>query len=105
MVTRSQPVPVQLVKNISKPVLDMAKMKQMARKTQHQEEPARYAGKVGKATKQLVMQTAGVAMQRRCCKDHCPMIPRGAPVDASTGRKKRYHLGTKSLLEIAYYQK
>ena len=32
-------------------------------------------------------------------------MPRGAPVDASISRKKRYMPGTKSLLEIAYYQK
>ena len=32
-------------------------------------------------------------------------MPRGAPVDPSTGRKRRYMPGTKSLLEIAYYQK
>ena len=44
-------------------------------------------------------------MWRRHCKDHCPVMPRGAPVDVSTGRKKRYRPGTKSLLEIAYYQK
>ena len=53
--TESQPVPVQLVKNISKPVLDMAKTKQTARKTQQQGKPVRYAGKVGKAAKQLAM--------------------------------------------------
>ena len=32
-------------------------------------------------------------------------MPHGAPDDASTGRKKHYMPGTKSLLEIAYYQK
>ena len=105
MATENQPVPVQLVKNISKPVLDIAKMKQTAKKSQQQGKPAKYAGKVGKVVKQLAMQTAGVAMWRRHCKDHCPIMPQEAPVDASTGEKKRYHPGTKSLLEIAYYQK
>ena len=33
------------------------------------------------------------------------MMPRGAPDNASTGWKKRDLPGTKSLLEIAYYQK
>ena len=32
-------------------------------------------------------------------------MPHGAPADASTRRKKHYMPGTKSLLEIAYYQK
>ena len=33
------------------------------------------------------------------------VMPRGVPLDASTGRKKRYRPGKRSLLELAYYQK
>ena len=59
----------------------------------------------GKAAKQLVLQTAGVGAHCHKCKDRCPVMPCGAPDDALIGRKKHYMPGTKSLFEIAYYQK
>ena len=99
------PVPVQLVKNIHDPVVDMARTKQTAKKSGQQGSPARFGGKTGKAAKTLAANAARVGRHRRRCKDRCPIMPRGAPADASTGRKKRYRMGTRSLLKIAYYQK
>ena len=99
------PVPVQLVKNISEPVVEMARTKQTAKKSGEPGNPAKFAGKGGKAARQLALQTAAVGRRRRRCKDRCPVMPRGAPADASTGRKRRYRAGTRSLLEIAFYQK
>ena len=113
------PIPVHLVKNIST-IAEMAHTKQTAKKQGTQGSLTRFGGggggggskgplkgKAAKqlAAKQLVQQTTAVGVQRRRCKDRCPVMPRGAPDDASTGQKKRYLPGTKSLLEIAYYQK
>ena len=111
MATENPPIPVQLVKNISHTVVEMARTKQTAKKQGTQGSLARFGGGggksrgKGKAAKQLALQTTAVGARRRQCKDRCPVMPRGAPVDASTGRKKCYMPGTKSLLEIAYYQK
>ena len=90
-------------------------MKQTAKKHGTQGSPTKFDGSSGrgggkgkgkgKAAKQLAIKTAGIGAHRRKCKDRCPVMPRGAPDDASTGRKKHYMLGTKSLLEIGYYQK
>ena len=102
--TANSPVPVLLVKNTSGPIVEMARTKQTSKKSQ-QGSPAKFAGKGGKAAKQLAMKTAGVGKHRRRCKDRCPVMPRGAPADASTGRRRRYCAGTRSLLEIAFYQK
>ena len=106
------PVPVQLVKNVCGPVVDMARTKQTAKKSGDQQgSPARFSGagarkgKGGKAAKQLALKTAHVGRRRRRCKDRCPIMPRGAPPNASTGRRKQYRPGTRSLLEIAFYQK
>ena len=110
MATENQPVPVQLVKNISQTVVEMARMKQTAKKQGTQGSLAKFGGGgggkgKGKAAKQLVLQTVGVAARHCRCKDRCLVMPHGAPADASTGRKKCYMPGTKSLLEITYYQK
>ena len=99
------PVPVQLVKNVSNTVTEMACTKQTAKKSGQQGSPARFGGKGGKAAKQLAMQTVRVGRRRRKCKDRCPIMRRGAPVDSSTGQRRRYRAGRRSLLEIAFYQK
>ena len=39
----------------------------------------------GKAVKQLALQTAGVGASRHKCKNRCPVMPHGAPANASTG--------------------
>ena len=104
------PVPVQLVKNVSNTIVEMACTKQTVKKQGQQGTPARFGvgsggkgkGK-GKAAKQLALQTAGVSAHHYKCKDRCPVMHRGSPDDASTGCKKRYMPGMKSLLEIAYY--
>ena len=112
--TENQPIPVQLVKNISHTVVEMARTKQTAKKQGTQGSPARFGGGgggcgkgkgKGKAAKQLALQTIGVGARCHRCKDRCLVMPCGTPADASTGRKKHYMPGTKSLLEIAYYQK
>ena len=108
------PIPVQLVKNVLNTILEMVHTKQTAKKQGTQGTSTKFGGGgggggkgplKGKAAKQLAMQVTGVGAHRWKCKDHCPVMPHGALDDASTRRKKWYLPGTKSLLEIAYYQK
>ena len=101
-----KPVPVQLVKNISGPVVEMARTKQMMKKSGAQGTPATFTGKKGgKVAKQMALNTDRVGARQRRMKDRCPNMPRGAPADASTGRKWRYRAGMHSLLEIRWFQK
>ena len=72
------PIPVQLVKNESNTIVEMARTKQTAKKQGTQGTPAKFGGGggsggkellKGKVAKQLAMQTAGVGAHRKKCKD------------------------------------
>ena len=60
-------------------------------------------GGKGKFAKQLVQRTRRVGLARKSS-DKCPVMPRKV-VNPATGRRHRYHPGTRALHEIAFYQK
>ena len=60
-------------------------------------------GGKGKFAKQLVQRTRRVGLARKSS-DKCPVMPRKV-VNPATGRRHRYHPGTRALREIAFYQK
>ena len=112
--TNYQPLPHGAVYCGRKP--GMARTKQTARKSGKPAiNPARFPkgknppgtsskdGGKGKFAKQLVARTQRVGRVRRAS-DKCPTMPRKTD-NPATGRRHRYHPGTRALREIAFYQK
>ena len=56
------------------------------------------------ANRKLLLKTARIG-GARCRTDRCPVMPPKSATVGTTGRRHRYRPGTRSLKEIAYYQK
>ena len=55
------------------------------------------------ANRKLITKTKWIGAARHCM-DRCPVMPQKTTAEG-TGRRHHYHPGTRSLREIAYYQK